>query len=116
MTFDAETIYKKLQPHFQERVRLNEPLARHCTFGVGGPADLWVSLETRDELIGLVALCAEQRWPLLFTGNGTNVLYADEGVRGIVARVALNRFVIEEHSDGTALLKAGAGTSWPRMI
>src|SRR5437667_6200029 len=46
MTFDAETIYKQLQPHFQERVRLNEPMARHCTFGVGGPADVWVSLET----------------------------------------------------------------------
>jgi UDP-N-acetylmuramate dehydrogenase len=116
MTFELEIAYTELRAHFGERVRRNELLSRHCTFGVGGPADLWISLETREELIGLVAMCAEQRWPLLFTGNGTNVLYADAGVRGIVARVALNRFVIEEHDNGAALLKADAGISWPRLI
>ena len=57
MTFDAEIIFKKLQPHFQERVRLNEPMARHCTFGVGGPADVWVSLDTSRELTDLVRMC-----------------------------------------------------------
>ncbi len=37
MTFDVETAYRELRIHFGERVRRNEPLARHCTFGVGGP-------------------------------------------------------------------------------
>src|SRR5437016_1177865 len=116
MTFDAETIYTELHTHFRERVRRNEPLARHCTFGVGGPADVWVSLETRDELHGLVTICIEQHWPLLLVGNGTNVLFADAGVRGIVARIALNGYSIEEAGDGTALLVAGAGVSWPRLL
>jgi UDP-N-acetylmuramate dehydrogenase len=116
MTFDVETAYNTLRLHLGERVRRNEPLARHSTFGVGGPADVWVSLDTRDDLVGLVTMCAEQRWPLLLTGNGTNVLYADAGVRGIVARIALNRYTIEEHGDGTALLRAGAGVSWPRLL
>jgi UDP-N-acetylmuramate dehydrogenase len=116
MTFDAETIYTELRTHFRERVRRNEPLARHCTFGVGGPADVWVSLETRDELHGLVTMCIEQHWPLLLVGNGTNVLFADAGVRGIVARIALNGYTIEEAGDGTALLIAGAGVSWPRLL
>src|SRR6266702_3782308 len=116
MRFDADTAYKELRPHFQERVRRNEPLARHCTFGVGGPADVWISLETREELIGLVRLCVAQHWPLLIAGNSTNVLYADAGVRGIVARVALNTYSIEDHGDGTALLIADAGVSWPRLL
>src|SRR6266566_5035992 len=116
MTFDAETIYTELHTHFGERVRRNEPLSRHCTFGVGGPADVWVSLETRDELHGLVTICIEQHWPLLLVGNGTNVLFADAGVRGIVARIALNGYSIEEAGDGTALLVAGAGVSWPRLL
>ena len=115
MRFNADTAYKELRPHFQERVRRNEPLARHCTFGVGGPADVWISLETREELIGLVRLCVAQHWPLLIVGNSTNVLYADAGVRGIVARVALNTYSIEDHGDGTALLIADAGVSWPRL-
>ncbi len=116
MTFDAETIYTELRPHFQARVRHNEPLSRHCTFGVGGPADVWVSLDTSRELIDLVSLCAERRWPLLLVGNGTNILYADAGVRGIVARIALNNYTIEDHGDGTALLRAEAGVSWPRLL
>jgi len=116
MTFDVETAYNELRSQFGERVRRNEPLARHGTFGVGGPADVWVSLDTQEALIGLVTLCAECRWPLLITGNGTNVLYADEGVRGVVARIALNSYTIQDFGDGTALLLAGAGASWPRLL
>ncbi|MBE3559100.1 MAG: UDP-N-acetylmuramate dehydrogenase [Ktedonobacteraceae bacterium] len=116
MTFDKENAYKTLYARFGERVRRDEPLARHCTFGVGGPADLWVTLETRDDLLSLVTVCVERRWPLLLAGNGTNILYADAGVRGIVARIALNSYTIEERSDGTALLTADAGVSWPRLL
>lgn len=116
MTFDVETAYTELRSHFRERVRCNEPLARHGTFGVGGPADVWVSLDARDDLISLVRLCVEKQWPLLVVGNATNVLYADEGVRGIVARMALNGYSIEDHGDGTALLRADAGVSWPRLL
>jgi UDP-N-acetylmuramate dehydrogenase len=116
MTFDVETAYNTLRLQLGERVKRNEPLARHSTFGVGGPADVWVSLDTRDELMSLVTMCIERRWPLLLSGNGTNVLYADAGVRGIVARIALNNYSIEDHNDGTALLRAGAGVSWPRLI
>ncbi len=116
MTFEIETAYTELRTLLGERVRRNEPLARHCTFGVGGPADIWVSLTTREDLLGVVGLCAERRWPLLITGNGTNVLYADAGVRGVVARVALNNYIIEEQSDNEAVLVAGAGVSWPRLL
>ena len=116
MRFDADTAYNELRPHFQERVRRNESMARHCTFGVGGPADVWISLETREELIGLVRLGATQHWPVLLVGNSTNVLYADAGVRGMVARVALQTYSIEDQGDGTALLRADAGVSWPRLL
>ncbi len=116
MTFEVETTYAELRSRFGERVRRAEPLARHCTFGVGGPADIWVTLDSRDALIGLVIMCVERRWPLLLAGNGTNVLYADAGVRGIVARIALNNYAIEEQEHDTALMIAGAGVSWPRLL
>ncbi|QBD81193.1 UDP-N-acetylmuramate dehydrogenase [Ktedonosporobacter rubrisoli] len=116
MTFEVEAAYTELQSHFGKRALRNEPLARHSTFGVGGPADIWVSLETSEELVGLVTMCSEQRWPLLLVGNGTNVLYADAGIRGIVARIALNSYKIEEEGAGTARLFAGAGVSWPRLL
>jgi UDP-N-acetylmuramate dehydrogenase len=116
MTFDAEIVYQELHPHYHGRVRRNEPLSRHGTFGVGGPADVWVTLETSEELLDLVSRCMASEWPLLLVGNGTNVLYADAGARGIVARIALNEYTIEDRGDGTALLVAGAGVSWPRLL
>lgn len=115
-TFDISSAYNELLPHFQGRVRRQEPLARHCAFGVGGFADVWISLETQKELMGLVSLCAEHRWPLLIVGNSTNVLYADAGVRGIVARIALGSYRIEEQKNGSALLIAESGVSWPRLL
>jgi len=116
MTFDAEKVYQELYPRYHGRVRRNEPLSRHGTFGVGGPADVWVTLETSDEVLDLVSLSMANEWPLLLVGNGTNVLYADAGARGIVARVALNTYTIEDRGDGTALLVAGAGVSWPKLL
>jgi UDP-N-acetylmuramate dehydrogenase len=116
MTIDVTTLYNELRPHFQERVRRDEPLARHSALGVGGPVDLWVAVESREELLGLVRLCAQEHMPLLIAGNGTNVLYADAGVRGIVAHIALDAYRIEDHGDGTALLVAEAGVSWPRLL
>jgi UDP-N-acetylenolpyruvoylglucosamine reductase len=116
MSFDAENAYTDLRTRFGERVRRDEPLARHGTFGVGGPADVWVAVERSEDLVDLVTRCAEQRWPLLITGNGTNVLYADAGVRGIVARVAIQGYTLTEHDDGSGFLQVGAGVSWPRII
>jgi UDP-N-acetylmuramate dehydrogenase len=116
MTFDVEKVYQELHPRYQGRVRRNEPLSRHGTFGVGGPADVWVTLETSDELLDLVSRCMANEWPLLLVGNGTNVLYADAGARGIVARIALNDYTIEEQGENGALLIAGAGVSWPRLL
>src|SRR5260370_27627757 len=106
MTFDAGTTYTQLRPYFKGRIRRDEPLARHGTFGVGGPADIWVSLETPRELIDLVRLSMQDHWPLLLVGNGTNTLYADAGARGIVARIALNNYDLYDYGIGTAQLRA----------
>jgi UDP-N-acetylmuramate dehydrogenase len=116
MVFASETTYALLSTRFGTRVRKDEPMARHSTFGVGGPADVWISVETGEQLLALVELCAQQRWPLLITGNGTNVLYADAGVRGIVAHVGITAYTLQEQPDGTAFLEAGAGLSWPRLL
>jgi len=116
MTFDAEKVYQELSRHYGARVRRNEPLARHGTFGVGGPADVWLSVETPDELVLLVKRCMECTWPLLLVGNGTNLLYADAGARGIVARIACQAYHLVERGEHEALLVAEAGVSWPRLL
>src|SRR5579859_5609846 len=115
MTFHTDTAYRALLHHFQERLKRDEPLARHSAFGVGGPADIWVTIGTKHELIQLVNRCAQEHWPLLVVGNGSNSLFADAGVRGIVARVGFSSYRIEQEGPESARLIADAGVGWPRL-
>lgn len=116
MVLAIEQAYKLMHPHFCDRVCRNEPLTRHCSFEVGGPADLWVALETHEELETLLRLCTTHELPLLLIGAGRNVIFADAGVRGIVARMDLQRYEIEDHHDGTATLIAETGVRWPQLL
>jgi UDP-N-acetylmuramate dehydrogenase len=116
MIHDIAHAYERLYPHFQERVRRNEWLKRHSSFGVGGPVDLWVSVKTQKELMDLIGFCTEEEWPLLVVGAGTNVLYADAGVRGIVAHLAFRSYRIEEKDHHSATVVAEAGVHWAQLL
>ncbi len=115
-TFDLDNMTSALRQRFGERVRFNEPLARHGTFGVGGPADAWLAVEREGDLIDLFTMAAKERWPLMLVGNGTNLLYTDAGVRGIVVQNALATWELTDLGDGTAQLVGGAGVSLPKLV
>lgn len=65
---------------------VGECLAKHTTFGIGGPADLYAEAASRDELMDLLRLAHEVAVPCLVIGSGANLLVADKGVRGLVVR------------------------------
>ena len=65
-------------------VTAHEPLARHTTFRIGGPADLYAAATTAEQLERLAALAAEHSIPVTVLGGGSNVLISDAGVRGLV--------------------------------
>lgn len=113
---ETQAMIAVLRDHFGARVRTGEPLARHGTFGVGGPADAWVPVATEDDLLRLVRLARSSGWPLMLVGNGTNVLYSDAGARGIVARMALDDWRLEPVDADHMRLTAGAGVSLPKLI
>ncbi|HEX8033236.1 MAG TPA: UDP-N-acetylmuramate dehydrogenase [Ktedonobacterales bacterium] len=113
---ETEAMLATLREHFGARLRAGEPLARHGTFGVGGPADAWIPVATEDDLLRLVRLARSSGWPLMLVGNGTNVLYADAGARGIVARMALDDWRLEPVDTEHTRLIAGAGVSLPKLI
>ncbi|MDE3229494.1 MAG: UDP-N-acetylmuramate dehydrogenase [Chloroflexota bacterium] len=105
-----------LRAEFGKLAKANEPLARHGTFGVGGPADAWVSVEREEALERLANLAWRRGWPLMLVGNGTNVLYSDAGARGVVARMLLTDWTLEPLAEGGARLRAGAGVSLPKLV
>lgn len=65
-----------------------EPMALHTTFRIGGPADLFLTVENLRQLREMAAACREQEVPMLFLGNGSNLLVSDKGIRGVVIRLA----------------------------
>ncbi len=105
-----------LRERFGERVRAGELLSRHGTFGVGGPADAWIKLNREEELAEIVSLAQAHRWPLMLVGNGTNILFADKGAKGIVAGMALDDWRLEDIDDERVRLIAGAGVSLPKLV
>jgi len=100
---------------FGRRARLNEPMSRHTTFRIGGPADVLVDVETRDELRMLLGHARERSLPVTVLGRGANVLVADEGIRGVVVRLAGEFREIAFAGDGQTV-DAGAGTSLGRLV
>lgn len=61
-----------------------EPLARHCTFRIGGPAAVFCTPHTAPALLRALELCSEYGVRTYLLGNGSNVLFADEGFAGAV--------------------------------
>lgn len=76
-----------LSAAFGARARRGVPLAPLTTFRVGGPADWLVEVHGADELRRLAAIVGDARTTLTVLGGGSNVLVADDGVRGVVVRI-----------------------------
>lgn len=66
------------------RARFDEPLSRHTTLKIGGPADVWVAPSDIDSLRKVVQYCIDEKLPMLAIGGGSNLLVRDGGVRGVV--------------------------------
>ena len=66
----------------------NEPLCAHCTFRIGGPADLFVLPENEEQLCAAIRLAKEAGVKSYLLGNGSNILFEDAGYRGAVINVS----------------------------
>jgi UDP-N-acetylmuramate dehydrogenase len=92
-----------------DKLKENEPLAKHVSFRIGGPADFFLKADTDEAMLAALTICRARNIPLLVIGNGTNILIADKGWRGLVVVNKLDEVTLTEQPDGTALLKAGSG-------
>jgi len=105
----------------QAWLRYDELLARHTTFRIGGPADLFVTAESEEELLALVTWAREQGMDFLLLGAGSNILVSDRGVRGLVIlnRASEAHFIPYEETvpwtDRQGRLHAASGASLSRL-
>lgn len=103
-------------------VRRNEPMARHTTMQVGGPADLYFSAHNCQALARAVQLATAEGLRFFLMGGGSNLLVADGGLRGLVIATWSNADPLAHHppmrdpaEPGAMLLQAFCGAPLPRL-
>ncbi|MFO7675895.1 MAG: UDP-N-acetylmuramate dehydrogenase [bacterium] len=89
-------------------MRLDEPLAGHTTFGIGGKASLWAELASEEALSVALGLCYRRGIPWWVLGRGSNVLVSDQGLPGLVFRLVGELGGIRV--DGNRLLVGGGAS------
>jgi UDP-N-acetylmuramate dehydrogenase len=102
----TESLFARIAGEVRGTVLRGEPMARHTSLRVGGPADYFIVPADRADLEGLLALLAETRLPYLVVGGGCNLLVRDGGFRGAV--ISLERFD-SVRREGDRIVRAGAG-------
>jgi UDP-N-acetylenolpyruvoylglucosamine reductase len=88
-------------------IRRDEPMAKHTTLRVGGPADVYVEPANEGDLAAILKFCGEHGVKFFIVGRGSNLLVRDAGVRGVVICLSQPEFSRIE-IDGVRL-RCGAG-------
>lgn len=91
--FKLETVLKA------DNILIDEPMSRHTTFRVGGPARFYVSPENPEQVAGVIRLCKEEGVPYYLIGNGSNLLVGDKGYDGVIIQIFknMNEISVEEN-------------------
>lgn len=107
----AERIGELDLPEGALKLRLDEPMARHTTLRLGGPADIWARPSSFDALSALLARTHALGIPVRSVGGGTNLLVRDGGLRGVVVNLGrLNAVTRGEGEPAPVDVEAGCST------
>lgn len=93
----------------ENQIKVNEPMKRHTTFGIGGPADCFLMPETTEELCLVTKLAHKNHFPVFILGGGANLLVRDKGIRGVV--IFTGRMHQMEQKDNLLKISSGVSTA-----
>ena len=112
-----EEIKQKFCREFgSDRVLLEEPMKRHTTFRIGGPAEVFVMPGNLEEVQRILEICRTEDLPYFILGNGSNLLVSDKGYQGVVVQLYRNfgQIRVEDsriHAQAGALLSGIAAAA-----
>ncbi len=98
-------------------VSFNEPMAKHTSVRIGGPAEAYIAPGNLQDLIKLVRWSAQHSISYLIVGNGTNLLVRDGGIKGLVINLTrcLNKIKVLEQNPERIIVCALAGVPMPSL-
>ena len=92
----------------KQKMISSEPMKNHTAFKIGGIADLFISINSIDELKQAILFAKMNKMPITIIGNGTNILVTDKGIRGLVIKIDIINLDIEKNKD-FSIVTIGAG-------
>lgn len=107
---NQKTLKKELAKHLPD-ILFDEPLAKYSTFNIGGPADFFYKLKDTEELPSIIKFCNIHKIPFLIIGGGSNILFDDNGYRGLMIKIETQKMTIKNHD-----IIADAGVPIARLI
>ena len=96
----------------KEKIKYNEPLSKHTSFNIGGPADVLVEVSTGDELASVLEIIKKENYDFFLLGNGSNVLASDEGFKGVIIKLVGDFLNVKVEKD---TITAGAGVTLTKL-
>ena len=84
----GDKLQSLFQDYFAGQLRFDEPLSRHTTIRVGGPADMLLIPKNISDILQALRLAKEQNLPIKVIGKGSNLLVSDAGIRGLVLKIS----------------------------
>ena len=92
----------------KEKIFFEEPMKKHTTFKIGGPAECFIKIDSKENLKEILKTAKENSIPLTILGNGSNVLVSDKGIRGITLMIKIEKLEIKEEKEKIQVI-VGAG-------
>ena len=80
----VELLAKKVP---KEQILVQEPMKKYTTFRIGGPADILVKPDNKEQLSEILQVCHDEKVPYYILGNGSNLLVSDQGYRGVIIQL-----------------------------
>jgi UDP-N-acetylmuramate dehydrogenase len=105
--------FQELRQVFRGEIKTDEPLSKHTSFRIGGPADFYLYPKDLEDLSTVIEFAQNNKLPKFVIGNGTNLLVSDDGLRGIVIDLSQTFKEIESKENSVT---AGAGVDLETLI
>ena len=94
--------------NIEKKIIFDEPMKKHTSFKIGGIADLFLKVNSIEELKDAIRYAKENNISMQFIGNGSNILVTDKGIRGLVVKIDIDNIQMENKKDNYEI-KVGAG-------
>lgn len=105
----------RFEDSFDGEIRLDEPLSKHTSYRIGGPARAYILVNSPAALSAALTACKADECPWVVVGKGSNLLVSDAGFKGAVIVLA-GEFRNWKFDEENARVVVGAGTTLSRLV